>query len=150
MQRRGLALSYGAQAIQQQLQIGFDLQLRRAAVNLVGGSYSLGRYGRPVGLGQFLAALGMQCLDQVGQQNRPTDVERQNILSVEDGNKRRFTVGLVAGDQMDAHHTGPVGVQGHMPHTGKMPVQKGMFRIGQVFHRGKFLRSLQNDNYRKV
>ena len=142
VQRRGLAPGHRTQAVQHQLQVGCDLQFGGAAVHLVGGGHCLGRDGRPVGGGQFLAAVGMQGIHQRGEQDGPADVQRQDILPVEDGHKGGLPVGVAAGDQMDANDAGTVGVQRHVAHTGKMPVQKGAFRIGQIFHRGWFLRKV--------
>ena len=87
--------------------------------------------------GQFLAAVRLHGLDEVGQHNGPADMQGQNVLPVEDGHKGGVAVRFIAGNQVDAYHTGTVGVQGDVPHTGKMPVQKGMFRIGSDISSGK-------------
>ena len=80
--------------------------------------------------------MGLQRLDQVGQQNGPAEVERQNILAVQNGHKRRIAVGLGAGDKVDAHDARPVGVQRNMPHTVEVPAQKRPLAVGEMLHRG--------------
>ena len=77
--------------------------------------------------------VGLQRFDEVGQQNGPADVQRQNILAVQNHGERRLVVGLMAGHDMDAHHTGAVRVQCDMPHPVQPAAQEHMFRIGQMF-----------------
>ena len=101
LQRRGLPPGHGEQAVQQYLQIAFDLYSGGAAVNAAGGGRSLGDHGRPGPGRQFLAAVVLQRFDQVGQQDGPADVQRQQVLPVEQRHKGRVPVRVTAGDQVE-------------------------------------------------
>ena len=136
VQRRLLALRHGDKGIQHHLQIGFDLQRFGLTINFTGSRHCLGVDGRPVGVLQLSPRVGLQRLDQVGQQNGPAEVERQNILAVQNGYKRRIAVGLGAGDKVDAHDARPVGVQRNMPHAVEVPAQKRPLAVGEILHRG--------------
>ena len=133
--RRGLALRDGKQAVQQHLQVGFDLHGRRAAVNFARSGDSLRLHGVPVGGGNLLAGKRLQGVHQAGKQNRPADLQRQDVLPVQNGNKGGGAVGLAARHQMDAHRAGTVGVQRDMPHAVQVVVYISALSKAEKFHK---------------
>ena len=144
-QRRRTAPCNGTQAVQHRLQIALDLGILSLAVNFAGGRHRLRLNGLPVLRAYLLAGVGIQCFDQVGQQDRPADIQRQNVLPVQNRCERCLTVRPVAGHQMDAHHAGAVRVKRDMPHPVQMTMQESVLPVGQMFcisHKKRFPSSI--------
>ena len=136
VQRRLLAARHGDEAVQHHLQVGFDLQRLGLTINFARCGHGLRVDGRPVGVFQLGTGVGLQRFDEVGQQNGPAQIQRQDVLAVQDGYKRGGAVGLGTRDQVDAHDARPVGVKRNVPHAVQMAAQERPLAVGEMLHRG--------------